>query len=114
MNRIRKIGVLTGGGDAPGLNAVIRAVVRTADRLGGIETIGVMDGFEGLLERRFRKFTSSEVRDLVGKGGTVLGTSNRCNPFAMHPDPPVAGAARVDRSAEVVRTPARPSSTRSS
>lgn len=103
MDRIRKIGVLTGGGDAPGLNAVIRAVVRTADRLGGIETLGVMDGFEGLLERRFRKFTSSEVRDLVGKGGTVLGTSNRCNPFAMLPDPAVGGAARIDRSAEVVR-----------
>ncbi len=103
MNRIRRIGVLTGGGDAPGLNAVIRAVVRTADRLGGIETLGVLDGFEGLLERRYRKFTSSQVRDLVDKGGTVLGTTNRCNPFAMIPEPPAPAGARVDRSAEVVR-----------
>ncbi len=105
MDRVRRIGVLTGGGDAPGLNAVIRAVVRTADRLGGIETIGILDGFEGLLERRYRKFSSSGVRDLVGKGGTVLGTTNRCNPFAM-----LSGTAasdergtRVDRSAEVVQ-----------
>ena len=103
MKRIRKIGILTGGGDAPGLNAVIRAVVRTADRLGGIEAVGVLDGFEGLLERRYRKFTSAEVRDLVGKGGTVLGTTNRCNPFSMHSDPPAGDGARVDRSAEVVR-----------
>ena len=103
MNRIRRIGVLTGGGDAPGLNAVIRAVVRTADRLGGIETLGVLDGFEGLLERRYRKFTSSQGRDLVDKGGTVLGTTNRCNPFAMLPDPPSSSIARVDRSGDVVR-----------
>jgi ATP-dependent phosphofructokinase / diphosphate-dependent phosphofructokinase len=103
MNPIRRIGVLTGGGDAPGLNAVIRAVVRTADRLGGIETVGVLDGFEGLLARRYRKFTSAEVRDLVGKGGTVLGTSNRCNPFAVRTDEAGDSAARLDRSAEVVR-----------
>jgi ATP-dependent phosphofructokinase / diphosphate-dependent phosphofructokinase len=112
MSAIRRLGVLTGGGDAPGLNAVIRAVVRTADRLGGIETVGVLDGFEGLLERRFHPFTSASVRDLVSKGGTVLGTSNRCNPFAMLPllsetsGRPGRGEPvreRVDRSAEVVR-----------
>jgi 6-phosphofructokinase 1 len=110
MDPIRRLGILTGGGDAPGLNAVIRAVVRTADRLGGIETIGILDGFEGLVERRYRRFTSSEVRDLVGKGGTVLGTTNRCNPFAMLPEGAngdakalAKEAARLDRSAEVVR-----------
>lgn len=103
MSRIRRIGILTGGGDAPGLNAVIRAVVRTADRLGEIETLGILDGFEGLLERRYRKFRSAEVRDLVGKGGTVLGTTNRCNPFAMLSDPEDATSPRVDRSAEVLR-----------
>ncbi|MEO7794231.1 MAG: ATP-dependent 6-phosphofructokinase [Thermoanaerobaculia bacterium] len=103
MKRIRRIGVLTGGGDAPGLNAVIRALVRTAERLGGIETLGVLDGFEGLLERRYRKFTSAGVRDLVGKGGTVLGTTNRCNPFAMLPEPGAFGGGRIDRSAEVVQ-----------
>lgn len=94
----RRIGVLTGGGDAPGLNAVLRAVVRTAERLGGLETVGVLDGFQGLLDRRFRPMTSSEVRDLVSKGGTVLGTTNRSNPFAFRCDD---GQIR-DRSAEVI------------
>jgi 6-phosphofructokinase 1 len=97
----KRIGILTGGGDAPGLNAVIRAVVRTAERAGGIETIGILDGFEGLLERRFRPFTSSAVRDLVSKGGTVLGTTNRSNPFAFR-DPAVAGSVAIDRSGEVI------------
>jgi 6-phosphofructokinase 1 len=94
----RRIGVLTGGGDAPGLNAVLRAVVRTAERLGGLETVGVLDGFQGLLDRRFRPMTSSEVRDLMRKGGTVLGTTNRSNPFAFRCDD---GRVR-DRSAEVI------------
>jgi ATP-dependent phosphofructokinase / diphosphate-dependent phosphofructokinase len=78
-----RIGILTGGGDAPGLNAVLRAVVRTAERLGGIETVGVLDGFEGLLARRFRHLDRVATRGLVRRGGTVLGTSNRCNPFAV-------------------------------
>jgi ATP-dependent phosphofructokinase / diphosphate-dependent phosphofructokinase len=94
----RRIGVLTGGGDAPGLNAVLRAVVRTAERHGGMETIGILDGFEGLLERRFVPFAGPEVRDLVAKGGTVLGTTNRSNPFAFGG----SGGSVVDRSAEVL------------
>jgi 6-phosphofructokinase 1 len=99
----RRIGVLTGGGDAPGLNAVLRAVVRTAERCqqnGGLETVGILDGFEGLLERRFVPFTSATVRDLISKGGTVLGTTNRSNPFAFGD----GSASRIDRSAEVVAT----------
>ena len=97
MAEIRRLGILTGGGDAPGLNAVIRAAVRAAERL-GVETLGVFDGFEGLLERRFRPFSSATVRDLLAKGGTVLGTSNRCNPFSFAlPD-----GTRIDRSVEVL------------
>jgi 6-phosphofructokinase 1 len=96
--RPRRIGILTGGGDAPGLNAVLRAVVRTAEKSGGLETIGILDGFEGLLERRFVPFTSATVRDLISKGGTVLGTTNRSNPFAFRD----GGGGKRDRSGEVL------------
>ncbi|MGH9363544.1 MAG: 6-phosphofructokinase, partial [Thermoanaerobaculia bacterium] len=95
----RRLGILTGGGDAPGLNAVIRAVVRTAERVYGAEVIGVLDGFAGLIERRFRQLYAADVRHLIGLGGTVLGTTNRANPFAY----PVDGGT-ADRSAEVVAT----------
>jgi len=80
---VRRIGVLTGGGDAPGLNAVIRALVRSAERMGGLETVGIRDGFQGLLEKRYQLLSGAEVRDLTRKGGTILGTTNRTNPFAI-------------------------------
>ncbi|HKU72731.1 MAG TPA: ATP-dependent 6-phosphofructokinase [Pyrinomonadaceae bacterium] len=72
------IGILTGGGDAPGLNAVIRAVVKTATCEHGMRVIGVEDGFEGLLgETRTRLLSPSDVRGLLPRGGTILGTRNR-------------------------------------
>ncbi len=95
---VRQIGVLTGGGDAPGLNAVIRAVVRTADQLATVRTLGVLDGFEGLLDRRFLPLDRASTRGLVRRGGTVLGTTNRCNPFQFR----LPGGALLDRSAEVL------------
>src|SRR6266481_7576789 len=74
----RKIGIVTGGGDAPGLNAVIRAVVKTAVCEHGMQVIGVEDGFEGLLgETSTRELTPSDVRGLLPRGGTILGTRNR-------------------------------------
>lgn len=80
---IRRIGVLTGGGDAPGLNAVIRAVVKTAINEYGWEVVGIEDGYEGLLfERPARTLTTDDVRGILHQGGTILGTSNRGNPFA--------------------------------
>jgi len=73
----KRIGVLTGGGDAPGLNAVIRAVVKTAD-LYGWSVTGILDGFEGLLEEsRTRPLSIDDVRGLLPRGGTILGTVNR-------------------------------------
>ncbi len=76
-NRGRRIGVLTSGGDAPGLNAVIRAVVKTAIGL-GYEVLGIEDGFEGLLgEPRYRMLTNADVRGLLPMGGTILGTTNK-------------------------------------
>src|SRR6266550_2341038 len=72
------IGILTGGGDAPGLNAVIRAVVATATGQYGLKVIGIEDGFEGLLgETQTRALTAADVRGLLPRGGTILGTRNR-------------------------------------
>jgi phosphofructokinase-like protein len=72
------IGILTGGGDAPGLNAVIRAVVKTATGQYGLKVIGIEDGFEGLLgETQTRPLAAADVRGLLPRGGTILGTRNR-------------------------------------
>jgi len=74
----KRIGIVTGGGDAPGLNAVIRAVVKTAVCEHGMHVIGVEDGFEGLLgNTSTRELTNTEVRGLLPRGGTILGTRNR-------------------------------------
>lgn len=74
----KTIGILTGGGDAPGLNAVIRAVVTTATGQYGMKVIGIEDGFEGLLNgTQTRPLTTADVRGLLPRGGTILGTRNR-------------------------------------
>jgi len=79
---IKRIGILTGGGDAPGLNAVIRAVVKSAAN-SNCETIGLEDSFDGLIEpNRWRKLTPHDVTGILRIGGTILGTTNRGNPFA--------------------------------
>ena len=78
-----RIGVLSGGGDAPGLNAVIRAVVKTAIFKYGWDVTGILDGFEGLLTpTKTRQLTSWTPRGILFVGGTILGTTNRGNPFA--------------------------------
>ncbi len=77
----RRIGVLTGGGDCPGLNAVLRAIVRTAQNDYDMEVIGFSDGYEGLIENRFRVLGSKDVSGILSQGGTILGTSNRADPF---------------------------------
>src|SRR2546423_248878 len=71
-----RIGILTGGGDCPGLNAVIRAVVKAAAKRGW-ETIGILDGYEGLLDLRYRKLNYHEMDGLLLLGGTILGTTNK-------------------------------------
>ena len=74
--------MLTGGGDAPGLNAVIRAVVKAGTNR-GCEVIGLEDSFDGLIERdRWRRLTPHDVTGILRIGGTILGTTNRGNPFA--------------------------------
>ena len=69
-----RIGILTGGGDCPGLNAVIRAVVRKAHGVLGHEVIGFYDAWDGLLERRYEMLDVSSVRGILPRGGTILGT----------------------------------------
>ncbi len=79
-NAPRRIGVLTGGGDCPGLNAVIRAVTKTAIFDYGMEVIGIEDGYRGLIENRMHPLTSLDVSNILTRGGTILGTCNRSNP----------------------------------
>src|SRR6478735_12244203 len=76
-----RIGVLTGGGDCPGLNAVIRAVVRKGVAVYGHEFLGYRDGWRGPLEGDSRPLGIPEVRGILPRGGTILGSS-RTNPFA--------------------------------
>src|SRR5688572_17957700 len=83
---VRRIGVMTGGGDAPGLNAVIRAVVKGAYHV-QCEVIGLEDSFDGLIEpNRWRPLTPKDVTGILRIGGTILGTTNRGNPFAYPVD----------------------------
>lgn len=80
---MRRIGLMTGGGDCPGLNAVIRAVVKRGEAL-GIEVVGIEDAFRGLLDEGrngWYRMDSERSAGLLARGGTVLGTSNRANPF---------------------------------
>jgi ATP-dependent phosphofructokinase / diphosphate-dependent phosphofructokinase len=79
-----RIGVLTGGGDCPGLNAVLRAIVRKAERSWGDEIIGFLDAWDGVRERRTIPLTVESMRGTLPRGGTVLGT-RRGSPFD-HPD----------------------------
>ncbi|MGA9840335.1 MAG: ATP-dependent 6-phosphofructokinase [Thermoplasmata archaeon] len=79
-----KFGVLTGGGDCPGLNAAIRAVVLRAAK-SGHETLGFRDGWKGLRDDLSRPLDAAAVRGIVGRGGTILGSS-RTNPFAKDAD----------------------------
>jgi phosphofructokinase-like protein len=81
MKKKRSIAILTGGGDCPGTNAVIRAVAKKAILDLGIEVIGIEDGFEGLIHRRWRKLNYENVSGILTAGGTILGTSNKADPY---------------------------------
>jgi phosphofructokinase-like protein len=99
MPHIKRIGVLTGGGDAPGLNAVIRAVVKSACNA-GLEVLGIEDSFDGLIEPgRTRALRTKDVTGILRLGGTILGTTNRGNPFAY---PVSTREGEVDYSSRVV------------
>ncbi|HEU4744481.1 MAG TPA: ATP-dependent 6-phosphofructokinase [Anaerolineales bacterium] len=80
---MKRIGILTGGGDAPGLNAVIRAVVKTAIYEYGYEVVGIRDGYDGFMdEGGIIPLGIEDVRGILPRGGTILGAANRGNPYA--------------------------------
>ena len=80
---MKRIGILTGGGDAPGLNAVIRAVVKTAIYEYGCEVVGIRDGYDGFMdEGGIIPLGIEDVRGILPRGGTILGAANRGNPYA--------------------------------
>src|ERR1051326_4815846 len=82
MSDIRCIGICTGGGDAPGLNAVIRAAVKSAILKYKWKVIGIPDGFDGLIwPEKSHELTLKDVSGILPRGGTILGTTNRGNPF---------------------------------
>jgi ATP-dependent phosphofructokinase / diphosphate-dependent phosphofructokinase len=101
---VNRIGVLTGGGDAPGLNAVIRAVVKAAANA-RIECLGLEDSFDGLIfPERSRVLTPREVTGILRVGGTILGTTNRGNPFSYPVTTPDGSADYSTRCVENIRT----------
>ncbi len=78
---MRRVGVLSGGGDCPGINAVIRAITKKAILDYDLEVIGIHNGFEGLVEGKWRTLQYTDVSGILALGGTILGASNKANPF---------------------------------
>ncbi len=93
-----RVGVLTGGGDCPGLNAVIRAVAKSLMLQHDAEIVGLRDGFQGLIERQVEPLEYTDVSGILTRGGTILGASNKANPFAYY------RRGDADVSAEAMRT----------
>ncbi|MEE2904401.1 MAG: ATP-dependent 6-phosphofructokinase [Myxococcota bacterium] len=103
-SKTNRIGILTGGGDCPGLNPVIRAVVKRGVTQLGWEVVGIKDSFSGLLESppKVVNMTRDSVRGILTKGGTILGTSNRSHPF-RYPQKQADGTTKeIDRSDELI------------
>lgn len=94
----KKIAILTGGGDCPGLNAVIRAVAKKSILEHNIEVFGFEDGYEGLIHNKVRPLSYSDVSGILTLGGTILGTSNRANPYKYYKDGKV-----VDISSQAIK-----------
>ncbi|MFB6247549.1 MAG: 6-phosphofructokinase [Salinibacter sp.] len=97
-NGPQRIGVLTGGGDCPGLNAALRAVTKSLIRQHDVEVVGIRDGYQGLVERNVQPLSYQDMSGILARGGTILGASNKANPFNYQP----RGGADV--SAQVVST----------
>ncbi|MBI5496853.1 MAG: ATP-dependent 6-phosphofructokinase [Deltaproteobacteria bacterium] len=100
---VKRIGILCGGGDCPGLNAVIRAVVHHAVRNYGMSVVGVEGSFQGLMHDppNVRELNLGAVSGILARGGTILGTTNRGNPFSFPVKGPDGAVTTTDRSAEI-------------
>ena len=81
MEKKKRIAILTGGGDCPGINAVIRAVAKKAINEKGMEVIGIEDGYHGIINNRYRTIKYDDVSGILTLGGTILGTSKTANPY---------------------------------
>jgi phosphofructokinase-like protein len=105
MSAAKTIAISTGGGDCPGLNAVIRAAVRTAVLKYGWSVLGVPEGMDGLIwPERVKPLALSDVRGILTRGGTILGTTNKSNPFELRVKDPRSGIVGVkDVSDQVVQ-----------
>ena len=101
--KVRRIGVLTAGGDCPGLNAVVRGVAKHALNR-GIEVLGFKNGFDGLVKNQFIELDSKAVSGILTRGGTILGTSNLANPFNYTLAPIATPQAPKDVSSLVLHT----------
>lgn len=100
MIKFKNIGVLTGGGDCPGLNAVIRSVARTCYGY-GVKVWGVKNGFGGLVENQIDELTDRDISGILHRGGTILGTTNRDNPFS-YAIPAASGTVYRDMSGQAL------------
>jgi len=105
-SKVKRIGILTGGGDCPGLNGVIRSVVKTCQFDFGIDVVGILDGYAGLIEDRMRPLGVNDVGGILARGGTILGSSNRANPFRVPDESSHEGQFR-DLSDQAIRTASR-------
>jgi phosphofructokinase-like protein len=81
MSTFGRIAILTGGGDCPGINAVIRAVAKKAILEHNLEVIGIEDGYDGAVLNHYRELQFKDVSGIITQGGTILGTSNKANPY---------------------------------
>lgn len=99
--KIKRIGILTGGGDCPGLNAVIRGVAKPAHD-NGLTVLGIQDGFEGLVEGKAIQLYNKDVSGILAQGGTILGSSNKGDPF--HWPTEIGKEIKImDRSEDAIR-----------
>jgi 6-phosphofructokinase 1 len=89
--KVHRIGIITGGGDCPGLNAVIRGVTKPAQDY-GMNVFGILDGFEGLVEGKAKELNNDDVSGILSIGGTILGSSNKGDPFHW----PVETNSKID------------------
>jgi len=103
MAKIKRLGVLTGGGDCPGLNAVLRGLVKASAFDHDVHVVGFLDGFAGLINDRMIRLDSDAVSGILPRGGTILGSSNKDNPFRV----PIRANGELtfeDRSDDALRT----------
>ena len=108
--QFRKIGILTTGGDAPGMNACVRAVTRYAIKC-GIEVYGIYEGYKGLIEGNIKKFAPHDVANIIEKGGTILYSARGFSGTRQHrpesPDRPPAQRKPSPEPDQMYRRPNR-------